>query len=57
MTIEEMRTKCCEHESKSIAEDPDNIDKIYAILMLGCTGWANLDDDAIIQYFEENELK
>ena len=57
MTIEEMRTKCCEHESKSIAEDPDNIDKIYAILMLGCTGWSNLDDGAIIQYFEENELK
>ena len=54
--MDEMRAKCCVHEYKSIAEDPDSIETVYAILMEGCTGWGNMSEEKVRSYFEDNEL-
>ena len=49
--IEKMKMDCCEHESEMIALDRKGI---YQILMEGCVGWENMDEEMLIDYWEEN---
>ena len=47
--IQEMREQCCEFEDEML-----DINDTYCLLMEGCTGWKNMDDDSVIEYWESH---
>jgi hypothetical protein len=47
--INEMREALCQRELEWLTDESD----IWSILMDGCVGWDNVEEETIIQEFEE----
>ena len=47
--INEMRGALCQRELEWLTDESD----IWSILMDGCVGWDNVEEETIIQEFEE----
>lgn len=50
--IDEMREALCQRELELLTDESD----IWSILMDGCIGWDNMDDETVIEQFEESML-
>lgn len=47
--IDEMREALCQRELELLTDESD----VWSILMNGCIGWDNMDDETVIDQFEE----
>lgn len=47
--IDDMREALCQRELELLTDESD----IWSVLMDGCIGWDNMDDETIIEKFEK----